>query len=391
MDRRLLRDGLRRTGARRGSLATGSGAAFFLVGLTVFAVGSIGAAFSGSVDLLIAWRAVMGAGAALTIPSSLSIINDVFREPAQRAKAIGAWAATIGLGIAIGPIAGGLLLARFSWGSIFLVNVPIVIAAFTGAMVLLRLKEPGRRSSRSRRRSALDRRLGLAALGDHRRPDQRLEVRERRRGRSPQRCRAARLCRLGSQLRPPDAEAGLLSRSEVFGRRGGRVPRRVRVVGGPVRRDPVPTVRPRLLTAPGGPADPADRGHARFAAASASITARLIGIKFTAAAALLAIAGGLWQISAASTVSATYGDVLPGLLLIGVGAGLPLPTATNSVVGSVPQADSGIGSAANTVALQVGGALGVAVIGSAMLTRYQIQLPRRSRADTYQSRRRTQS
>ena len=110
---------------------------FFLIGLTVFAGGSIGAAFSGSVDLLIAWRGVMGAGAALTIPASLSIVNDIFRDPVERARAIGAWGGTIGLGIAIGPIAGGLLLARFWWGSIFLVNVPIAVAAFVGALVLV--------------------------------------------------------------------------------------------------------------------------------------------------------------------------------------------------------------------------------------------------------------
>jgi MFS family permease len=115
---------------------------FFLIGLSVFAGGSIGAAFSGSVDPLIVWRAVMGAGAALTIPSSLSIINDVFRDTTERARAIGAWAATIGLGIAIGPIAGGLLLTSFWWGSIFLVNVPIVIAAFVGAMLVRCFRSP---------------------------------------------------------------------------------------------------------------------------------------------------------------------------------------------------------------------------------------------------------
>ncbi len=76
------------------------------------------------------------------------------------------------------------------------------------------------------------------------------------------------------------------------------------------------------------------------------------------------IAGGLWQVSAVSRLETTYGDIMLGLLLIGFGAGLMLPTATNSVIGSVPQGDSGMGSATNTVALQVGGALGVAVVGS---------------------------
>ena len=108
-----------------------------------------------------------------------------------------------------------------------------------------------------------------------------------------------------------------------------------------------------------------------LAALLSPIIARSIGVKCTVAAGLAAVAGGLWQISAVATVATTYGDVVPGLLLLGLGAGLLLPTATNSVVGSVPQGDSGMGSATNAVALQVGGALGVAVIGSVMATRYQ--------------------
>jgi hypothetical protein len=102
--------------------------------------------------------------------------------------------------------------------------------------------------------------------------------------------------------------------------------------------------------------------------------ARVIGIKFTVTAGLAAIAGGLWQNSAASTAAAHYAGFLPGMLLIGLGAGLLLPTATNSVVGAVPRGDSGVGSATNAVALQVGGALGVAVIGSVLSTRYQARM-----------------
>ena len=104
------------------------------------------------------------------------------------------------------------------------------------------------------------------------------------------------------------------------------------------------------------------------------VVARAVGVKCTVAAGLAAVAGGLWQVSAVSTVATTYVTVIPGMLLIGLGTGLLLPTATNSVVGSVPQGDSGVGSASNAVALQVGGALGVAVIGSVMSTRYQLHM-----------------
>jgi EmrB/QacA subfamily drug resistance transporter len=345
---------------------------FFLIGLAVFAAGSIGAALSGSVDVLIAWRAVMGAGAALTIPASLSIINDVFRDPAQRAKAIGAWAATIGLGIAIGPIAGGLLLARFWWGSIFLVNVPIVIAAFAGAMVLL----PDSKNPDADRPDPAGAALSIAGLG--------LLLWAIIEG-PTKGWSSASVVGVGAlsvaalagfiaweaHTDHPmlnlaffrDRRFSIAAASESLGIFGlmGVLFLQTQFLQFDLGYSPLqaglrilPTAAMICLSAPLSP-----------------IIARRIGIKLVVAVGLAAIAGGLWQISAVSTPAATYGAVVPGLLLIGLGAGLLLPTATNSVVGSVPQGDSGIGSATNTVALQVGGALGVAVIGSAMLTRYQ--------------------
>jgi MFS family permease len=88
----------------------------FLAGLIAFAAGSAWAAFSGSVEALIAARASMGVGAALMMPSTLSIISDMFRDGGQRQPAIGFWGGTSGLGFALGPIVGGLLLAHFWWG-----------------------------------------------------------------------------------------------------------------------------------------------------------------------------------------------------------------------------------------------------------------------------------
>ncbi|MFF7184407.1 MFS transporter [Streptomyces sp. NPDC008222] len=99
-----------------------------LAGLVVFGAGSALAAESGSPAQLIAFRALMGLGAAFVMPATLAVLMNVF-ERDEQPKAIGIWAGGVGLAIAIGPITGGVLLAHFWWGSVFLINVPIVIIA----------------------------------------------------------------------------------------------------------------------------------------------------------------------------------------------------------------------------------------------------------------------
>ncbi|MET7602648.1 MFS transporter [Streptomyces avermitilis] len=117
-----------------------------LAGLAVFGIGSALAAESGSPVQLIAFRAVMGLGAAFVMPATLAVLMNVF-ERDEQPKAIGIWAGGVGIAIAIGPITGGVLLDHFWWGSVFLVNVPIVIIAL-GLMVWLvpdsRDPNPGR-------------------------------------------------------------------------------------------------------------------------------------------------------------------------------------------------------------------------------------------------------
>jgi EmrB/QacA subfamily drug resistance transporter len=121
-----------------GSLADRFGRRGFLSGgLALFAVTSTIAAQVSTADGLIWARAAMGVGAAVIFPATLALITNIFRQPAQRAKAIGLWAAMVGVGVAAGPISGGWLLEHFSWGSIFLVNLPIAVIAIIGGWVFI--------------------------------------------------------------------------------------------------------------------------------------------------------------------------------------------------------------------------------------------------------------
>ncbi|WP_328539096.1 MFS transporter [Streptomyces sp. NBC_00344] len=107
-----------------------------LFGLAVFGVGSVLAAVSSSPAQLIAFRALMGLGGAFVMPATLAVLMNVF-EREEQPKAIGIWAGGVGLAIAIGPITGGLLLEHFWWGSVFLVNVPVVIVALIAMVILV--------------------------------------------------------------------------------------------------------------------------------------------------------------------------------------------------------------------------------------------------------------
>ncbi len=113
---------------RRGSLN---------LGLALFALTSGVAAQVNSADALIAARAAMGVGAAVIFPTTLGLITNIFTDPAPRAKAIGLWAAMVGVGVAVGPISGGWLLEHFWWGSIFMVNIPIAALAILGGVLFV--------------------------------------------------------------------------------------------------------------------------------------------------------------------------------------------------------------------------------------------------------------
>jgi EmrB/QacA subfamily drug resistance transporter len=343
----------------------------FLAGLLAFAAGSTWAAFSGSVAVLIAARASMGIGAALIMPSTLSIITNTFTEEGERQRALGIWSGTTGAGIALGPIVGGLLLARFWWGSVFLVNVPIALLGVAFAISLV----PESRDPHAQRPdpggallSASGLTLlvwaiieaptrgwssalvlgagggGLALLAcfafvEHASSHPMLDLSFFRKRRFSAAIVPVGLVTFG-------LFGALFVLTQFLQLKLGYTPLQAGV-------RTLPAAGAILVVAP-----------------LSALFVRRLGTKLTVAAGLFAVAGGLLQISGASTAT-TYAGILPGMVLLGAGAGLAIPSATGSVMGSLPSEHTGVGSATNGTFLQVGGALGVAVIGSLLSTRYE--------------------
>jgi EmrB/QacA subfamily drug resistance transporter len=342
----------------------------FLSGLVVFAAGSTWAAFSGSVGMLIAARASMGIGGALVEPSTLAIVTSMFTRPTERQRAIGFWAGTSGLGVALGPIIGGLLLAHFWWGSVFLINVPIALIGVACGIALV----PDSKDTAALAPDFPGALLSIAGLGllvwaIIEAPDS---------GWMSGRVIGAGVASLvvlavfaiwERHSSHPMLNLGFFRRREFSWAIGSVGMATIGLFG-------TLFVLTQFLQFDLG-YTPLQAGVRTLPAAGAiavvsplsALLQRAVGTKLTVAAGLFVICAGLWQISLA-TATATYADAVAGIVIAGSGAGLVLPAATASVMGSVPDSSTGVGSATNGTVLQLGGALGVAIIGSLLTTRY---------------------
>lgn len=132
----------------------------FLVGLGAFGLGSLLASSASNADLLIAYRALQAIGGSLMTPSALSIISNVFADPRDRVRALGVWSSVTGLSMAIGPLAGGLLVDAAGWRSIFWLHIPLIIATATLAVVFI----PESKAARPRRFDPVGQILVIVAL-----------------------------------------------------------------------------------------------------------------------------------------------------------------------------------------------------------------------------------
>ena len=337
-----------------------------LCGLAVFGLGSAAAAYSGGVDLLILDRALMGAGAAFIMPATLSLVISIFADPRERATAVGIWAATAGLGVALGPVVGGYLLDRFWWGSIFIVNVPLVALAIVAGRRLL----PESRDPVARRVDWTGAGLSGAALVAFV-----WAVIE-----APSKGWTA------APVLAAGAFAALALVAFVAWQRRVEEPLLdVRLFADPRFTAATSTIMVLFFAlfgflflstqylqfvlgysplAAGVRILPYAGAMIVFASLSSKVVARL-GAKRVVTTGMLLFAGGL-AVAATVTAGTGYDRLGIALLLMGAGMGLAGAPATESIMSSLPPARANIGSAVNDTTRELGGALGVAVIGSIM-------------------------
>jgi EmrB/QacA subfamily drug resistance transporter len=346
---------------RRGALSAG---------LVVFAAGSWFAMRVDSASMLIAARAVMGVGAALIMPATLSILTNVFTDPKERAKAIALWASVGGLAVALGPVTGGFLLEHFSWSAVFALNVPIAAVALAAG----RMTVPTSRDPETPPLDVPGAFLSIVGLGSL----------------------VWAIISAG--------ERGWTGQGPLIGFAVAAIAAAAFVAW--ERRTPYPMLdvtffkNPRFTAASLGVMlgyfamfgslflmsqllqfvlgySALDAGvrllpFALSMAAFSTVSTKLVdrfGTKVVVVGGMGLVALGLlWAARLGS--GSTYFEYLPGMLLMGTGIALTWAPTTESIMGSLPAAKAGVGSAVNDTVREVGGALGVAVLGSVLASQY---------------------
>lgn len=339
-------------------------------GIVVFGAGSALAALSTSAEMLIASRAVMGLGGALIMPATLSIITNIFAGT-QRAKAIAVWTAVAGLGIALGPVTGGWLLQHFWWGSIFLVNVPIAaLTLAAGARLVPESRDPA--AGRADPLGVLLSISGLLALmyGVIEAPTKGWTDPVTLTAFASAAGLLAAFVAWELHTEHPMLQLRLF-RNPRFSAASAAIALAFFALFGALffLTQYLQLVLGYTALQAGARTVAVAAGLIVGAGLSAPLTTRL-GTKLTVTAGMLLAAAGLAVLTTATTTSG-YRPVLTALLLAGLGIGVAMAPATDSVMGSLPLAKASVGSAMNDTARLVGGAFGVAVLGTTISQVYR--------------------
>ncbi|MGX1128898.1 EmrB/QacA subfamily drug resistance transporter [Streptomyces glaucescens] len=349
--------------SRRGAL---------VLGLLIFAGGSVMGSMVDETSLVIVARAIMGVGAAVVMPATLSLVVATFPR-SERAKAITAWAATSGVAVAVGPLVSGWLLEDHAWGSTFLINVPIAVLAVFGALALV----PPSKAEGMGRIDYVGGLLSIVTVGsliyaaiegphsgwgvgpvtaavvagvglvafvawELRHPHPMLDVRK-----------FALRPFSGSMLAVLFFFFGMFAviyystqfLQFVLGYGALETGVRLLPLGGAV----------------------------FLGSAVTGVLAPKLGVRVMAVTGLAVGTAGMFLLTQIDKGS-TYGDFLAPLMMLGLALGLAISPATDTIMGSFPESELGVGGGVNDTALELGGAMGIAVLGSLLGTAYRDEL-----------------
>lgn len=320
----------------------------FMVGLVIFGVASLAAAFAPNPEFLIAARAVLGAGAAVMMPATLALINLTFPDEQERNTAIGVWASVAVVGAALGPVVGGVLLQWFWWGAVFLINVPVVVVALvlTVALAPENMPNPAKTWDWLSSLYAL---LALTGLT--------LSIKAPTIG-------SAVACIVGATLfarRQRRIPEPLLTR-DIFRSRlftGGVVAAAGSMF---VTAGVELMITQKLQLADGY--SPLRAGTTITAMAIAAFPASVLGGYYLKRVGFLPLIAGGFALGGVGTWLITSDLMLPGLILGGLGVGAVMGVASIAIIGSAPLHRSGMAAGVEEVSYEFGTLITVAFTGS---------------------------
>jgi len=346
-----------------------------LAGLAVTGAASLAGGFTTTAEQLIAARAVMGLGAAMTFPATLSLISNVFTERRERARAIGLWGAVAGVAIAMGPIVGGWLLQHYSWAAIFIAMAPVAAAAaILVALAVPTSKDPAAAAPDIPGLALSSATMALLVFTIIEAPTYgwaaartlagfvvsavllaAFLIRERRAAHPMLDVRLFRNLRFSAASGAVTVSfftlfgfIFLMTQYFQFVRGYGPLSTGVRLL-------------PVALAVGAG------------SVAGTQLAVRA-GTKLIVTTGLILMAAFYAWVAATNSATLSYGVIAVQMVVYGLGMGLTSAPATESIMGAISRAKAGVGSAVNDSTRLVGGTLGVAVIGSVYASVYAARL-----------------
>jgi EmrB/QacA subfamily drug resistance transporter len=362
------------TGGRMGDLF--GRRRYFLIGTAIFAVASGAIGFAPNVTWVVIWRVIQGAGAALLVPATLSIITNTF-PPEERGKAIGAWTGISGLALALGPAVGGLLVQEVGWRAIFFINIPIAAGASVAALLTVRESRDETVTEKVDVPGLVTLTAGLTALM--------LAIVESARWHLGSTIDNVMFALAAVSLASFVA-IELRSRSPMvdfrfFSSRTFRGTLIVTFIDGFVLFGALFFVSLYIQNV---------RGYSALQAglrflpsmvvlvAVSPIAGRLadrVGSRPLIVAGMLSLTGSLFWVSH-GTIHSGYWMLLGSAVLLGLGVGLILPPTSTAAMNAVEQSRAGVASGMLAMARMVGGAIGIASLGTYMLAQSSKELNR---------------